>query len=108
MAAGSQRAAQRDATAERVPDDRDWFAGVRGDRLGDRGHVLELALDRIRVGVARRTATAPVDRVDREPAGEQRADHPERGVVGARAMDEQERRAVTGGEDRDRRAVGRS
>ena len=84
-----------------MPDDRDWFAGAHGNCLSDRGDVLELALDRIGVGVARGTATAPIDRVDRAPAGEQRADHPERGVVGARAMDEQERRAVPGREDGD-------
>jgi hypothetical protein len=36
----------------------------------DRGHVLELALDRVGRSVARRAATAPVDGMDPEPTRE--------------------------------------
>ncbi len=52
-------------------------------------------------------ATAPVDRVDREPAGQQRADHPEGRVVGRGAVDQDQRRPDAAAEDGDRRAVGR-
>ena len=93
---GQQRRPERASTAVRVPEDIDRAARLRRERVGDRGHVLELALDRVRRRVARRAAAAPVDGVDREALGEQRPDDPERRVVGGRAVDQDQRRPVAG------------
>ena len=90
---GQERRAERRPAAVRVPEDRHRSARLGGHRVGDRGHVLELARDGVRLGVARRATSAPVDGVEREVAGQPWADDAERRVVGARAMDEDERRA---------------
>ena len=89
------------------PNDVDRRARLaRGHRLGDRGHVLELALDRVRRRIAGRAAAAPVDRVQAN-ASASTGPRTGRRVVGGRAVDEDERRPLAGREDRDRRAVGR-
>jgi hypothetical protein len=66
-----------------------------GEHLGDRDDVLELSLDRIRRGVARFAATAPIVGFRREAARQAGREHPERGVVGRRSVDEHDRRACS-------------
>ena len=81
--------------------------GLIGHRVGDRGQVLVLALDRVGRPIAGGASAAPVDGMQTESALEDRSDGSPRGVIGRRAVNEQERRSLTGGEDRDRRPVGR-
>ena len=71
-----------------MAEDVDGRARSGGDGIGDGRDILELALDRVGRPVAGCAPPAPVDRVDREVAGEQRSDDPERRVIGGRAMDE--------------------
>ena len=91
-----------------MPEDVDRAPAVAGDALGDSDDVLELALDGIGEGVARGAPAAPIERIQVEVVGETRRERAERGVVGARAVDEQQRRAVgpSGAEGRDGRPVG--
>ena len=79
-------------TAVRVADHGDQAAGLGGQRVGDRGDVLELALDRVRRRVARRATTATVHRVDGRNGEPVAARRPERRVVRGRAVDQEERR----------------
>jgi hypothetical protein len=76
-----------------VADDIDRSTVLGGECLGNRGDVLELALDRVAVtgagAVARGPSTPPIDREPPPPA-EDRPNHAERQVVGGRAMDEEE------------------
>jgi hypothetical protein len=66
-------------------------ARIARDRLGDRGDVLELTVDGVGFDIPGRATSAPVDRVDREPAGEQWPHDSERRVVSAGAVHEDQR-----------------
>ena len=107
MESVSSAAPERATTAVGMTDHIDARPRLGRQRVGDGRDVLELPLDRVRQRVARSAATAAVDGVDREPLGEHRPDHPERGVVGGGAVDEDDRRPRTAREDGDRRAVAR-
>ena len=92
----------------RVPEEVDRPArpaALRGRRVDDRRHVLELADDRVGERVAACAAAAPIERVAGEPLAEERLDDPERGVVGGRAVDEHERRPAAAPEPGDRGPV---
>ncbi len=102
-----QRCPQCTAPAVGVANDVDGRARPIGHRVGDRGQVLVLALDRVRRPIAGGASASPVDGMQTESALEHRSDGSPRSVIGRRAVNEQERRSLTGGEDRDRRPVGR-
>jgi hypothetical protein len=104
---GQQRRAEGAATTVRVADHRHARRVVAGERLGDGRDILELALDRVRLGVTRRAASAAIDGVDAVPLREGGPDDTERGVIRGGAVDEHQRRADPAAEHGDRRAVGR-
>ena len=101
-----QRATERDPPTERVADDRHGRSGVPGDHLGGSRDVLEFALDSVWLHVTGGAPAATVHRVDRVPPGEQRTDDAERRVIGAGAMDEEQRRTTPCAEKGDGRSVG--
>ena len=90
-----------------MTNDVDRRAGFGGDRIRDCGHVLVLPLDRVGGPVAGRPAAAPIDRMEAKARFEKRSGGPPGRVIGGRSVDEDDRRPVTGGEDRDRCAVPR-
>jgi hypothetical protein len=69
-------------------------AGRLVDRVHDRGHVLELTLDRVFDSIATLAATTAVERVDANAIDEGGDDTPEAPVRARRAVDEDERRAL--------------
>ena len=89
-----ERRAERDPTAQRVAEHVDRPAGLRGERVGHRGEVVQLEADRVRTPSVTRVAAAPaVDRVERVPRRQHRPEDPPRPVIGGRAVDEDERLA---------------
>jgi hypothetical protein len=83
-----------------VTEDGHRSPGFCGERRGDRGDILEFALDRIGRRVTRLAAPAPVDGVDGEVRLQPRPERAKRRVIGRRAVDEEEGGTGTGTEDR--------
>ena len=104
---GQQRRAQRTAPTIGVAEDVGRGTGLVRESRGDRRQILEFALDGVGRGVTRRSPAAAIDRVDREPGSSNGPRDPERGVVGGRAVHEDQRRPHAGGEHRDRCSVRR-
>ena len=77
------------------------------ERVDDRRHVLELALDRVLRGVPALASAAPVDGVEREAIDERRKDVAEAPVRAGRAVEEDERRPFAAAMNADPRAVAR-
>ena len=92
-----KRRAERDPAAVRVPDDVDRPARFGRDRVHDRGEVVELALDRVRLAgrsVIGRAPPAAIDGVERVAGGQQRSARSPGRMVGRGAVDEDDRRSA--------------
>jgi hypothetical protein len=77
------------------------------ERVHDRRHVLELALEGVAVRVAALPPPPAVDGVEREALDERREDVPEAPVGARRPVEEHERRPLTAAVEADARAVAR-
>ena len=91
-----------------MADDVDRRATGIGDPFNHGDEVVEFALDRVRLvrtPVAGSAPPAAIDGVERVMSGQQRPAGPPRGVIGGRAVDEDDGRTRAGPEDRDGHAV---
>lgn len=95
--------AQGDRRAIRVSEE----AGRLVDRVHDRGHILELTLDRVFHSIAALTAATAVERVDAKAIDEGGDDKPEAPVGARRPVDEDERRPLAAPPVPDPRSVAR-
>src|SRR2546423_8756820 len=85
----------------------DLAAGQCGQSFDDHRHVVELALDAVAAAVAARPTATTIDGMDGEMHPEQWPHRPERGVVGGRAVDDEEGPSAARREDSDERSVPR-
>ena len=99
----AQRALQRAHRAVGVTDDVNFLT----NGVDDRGDVSELGLDRVRLGIGARTATATIDCISGPSGRELRDDRRPPRVIGRRAVHKHDRRPVSGDMADDHRAIRR-